>query len=126
MSHEFDAASILAEHGVECVMDVSDGLSGDAGHIAKASHVTIEFNLDPSNLDRDLVDFCEKHYHIPEEMILAGGEDYELLFTCQPEIFQKIKSALPEAFQVGRCIPFNNEYLVNLPSEISSFQHGKR
>jgi thiamine-monophosphate kinase len=106
-------------------MDISDGLSGDAGHIAKASHVTIEFDLNPSNLNTDLVDFCKKYNHTPEDIILAGGEDYELLFTCQPEIFRKIKLALPEAFQVGRCIAFDNDYLTNLPSGISSYQHGK-
>ena len=121
----FDAAEILMENRIECVMDVSDGLSGDATHIAEASHVTVEFDLDPVYFDPDLVSFCRQYEYTPEEMILGGGEDYELLFTCKPEIFQKIKSKLPEAHQVGRCVPFNNSHLSNLPKGISSFQHGK-
>jgi thiamine-monophosphate kinase len=121
----FDAAEILFGHQVECVMDVSDGLGGDAGHIAGASQITIEFNLDPHTFDPDLVSFCRQYGHTPEEMMLGGGEDYELLFTCRPEIFQKVKSELPESYPVGCCAPFKNSYLSNLPKGVSSFQHGK-
>ena len=121
----FDAAEILFQHEVKCLMDVSDGLSGDARHIAEASLVTIEFDLDPNTFDPDLVSFCRQYGYTLEEMILGGGEDYELLFTCKPEIFQKVKSELPESHQVGRCAPFKNSYLSNLPKGISSFQHGR-
>jgi len=121
----FDAAEILFQHEVKCVMDVSDGLSGDARHIAEASQVTIEFDLDPRTFHADLVSFCKQNNYTPEEMILGGGEDYELLFTCPPEVFQKIKPKLPEAYQVGRCTPFKSSHLANLPKGIASFQHGK-
>ena len=121
----FDASEILAQHQVACVIDVSDGLAGDAGHIAKASQITIEFALDPGAFDPDLVSFCRRLGINPEEMILGGGEDYELLFSCKPEIFKKIKSKIPEAHQVGRCLPFNNSHLANLPDSVSSFQHGR-
>ena len=121
----FDAADILAQNSVLCVMDISDGLAGDAHHIAKASHLSIEFDLTSEHFDPELMAFCEKYRLSPEEMILAGGEDYELLFTCRPEIFQAIKAALPDVYQVGRCLPFKGQHLVNLPRGITSFQHGK-
>ena len=57
-------------------------------------------------------------------MVLAGGEDYELLFACSAEKFEKLKKTLPEAVRVGKCIPFKGRYLANLPSYVSSFQHG--
>lgn len=120
----FDAAEILAQHQVACVIDVSDGLAGDAGHIAKASQITVEFALDPGTFDPDLVSFCRQLGVDPEEMILGGGEDYELLFSCKPEIFKKIKAKISEAHQVGRCLPFNDSHLTNLPNGVSSFQHG--
>ena len=124
-SARFDAAGVLAEHRVACVMDVSDGLAGDAGHIARASGVTIEFDLDPKDFDPALISFCEKYRLAPNEAVLAGGEDYELLFTCRPEIFEAVKKAFPDAIQVGRCLPFNGVHLANLPPDIFSFQHGK-
>ena len=121
----FDAADILAEQRVACVIDVSDGLAGDAGHIAEASRITIEFLLDSSMFDPNLVSFCRQHGYNPEEIVLGGGEDYELLFSCKPETFQKIKSEIPQAHQVGRCVPFNHSFLSNLPNGVTSFQHGK-
>ncbi|MBW1847842.1 MAG: thiamine-phosphate kinase [Deltaproteobacteria bacterium] len=121
----FDASRVLAENGVKCVIDISDGLSGDAHHIAKASGISIEFNLNTTDFDPDLVLFCKKYNLEPQNLILAGGEDYELLFTCQPSVFEKIKKDLPSVIQVGHCLPFNKTHLLNLPSDVSSFQHGK-
>jgi thiamin-phosphate kinase len=121
----FDAAKILSQHSVVCVTDISDGLIGDAGHIAEASGISIAFDLTSCVFDPALLSYCEK-YHLPaEEMVLAGGEDYELLFTCLPETFSRIRADLPGVFQVGNCMPFNGTLLINVPPGISSFQHGK-
>ncbi|MBW1842082.1 MAG: thiamine-phosphate kinase [Deltaproteobacteria bacterium] len=125
-SARFDAAAVLAENRVTCVMDISDGLAGDAGHLAAASRISIEFDLTSCAFDSELMSYCEKYQEVPEEMVLSGGEDYELLFACPPEVFERIKKALPDAYPVGRCLSFTGEYLVNLPSNISSFQHGQR
>jgi thiamin-phosphate kinase len=125
-SARFDAAEILASHQVACAMDISDGLAGDAGHIARASTVTIEFDLEPSLFDPDLVSFCEKHALDAEREILQGGEDYELLFTCRPEVFEKIRRRLPEACRVGRCLPYDGNSFSKLPEDIRSFQHGEK
>ena len=125
-SARFDAAKILAKNRVKCVTDISDGLAGDAKHIAEASKIAVEFKLKSFCFEPALTLFCKKYNLVPEEMVLAGGEDYELLFTCMPDKFEDIKRELPAAFKVGRCIRFNGKHLVNLPSGISSFQHGKK
>jgi thiamine-monophosphate kinase len=123
-SARFDAAKVLAENEVACAMDISDGLAGDAVHIARASHVTIEFDLKPRYFDPDLVSFCKKYALNPETVVLEGGEDYQLLFACPPEVFDSIRGQLPEAFPLGRCHAHNGNYLANLPLNIRSFQHG--
>jgi thiamine-monophosphate kinase len=125
-SARFDAARILAENQIGCVIDVSDGLAGDAKRIAEASEVSIEFDLRSSMFHPALVSFCEKYHLNPEEMILAGGEDYELLFTCPDDVFQSVKKKLPEAYRIGRCLEFQGTHMINLPENISSFQHGKK
>jgi len=122
----FDAARILAGHQVPCVIDISDGLAGDAGHIAAASQLSIEFDLTTCLKDPDLVAYCTRNNITPEEMILAGGEDYELLFGCPPEVFARIQKDLPSASPVGRCLAFTGKHLLNLPPGIASFQHGNR
>ncbi|MBT7085972.1 MAG: thiamine-phosphate kinase [Desulfobacterales bacterium] len=120
----FDAAFILAEHNVLCVMDISDGLAGDAEHIAKASEVSIKFSPEKFIINQDLASYCLKYNLSPVELIFKGGEDYELLFTCSQDTFTKINKKIPASFQVGSCTPFSGKYLSNLPSGISSFQHG--
>jgi thiamine-monophosphate kinase len=125
-SARFDAAKVLAKNRVPCVIDVSDGLAGDAKQIAKASNISITFDLGPEMFHPAIVSFCEKYDLSPEEMILTGGEDYELLFACPEDVFGNVKKELPGAYAVGRCLEFQGRYLVNLPENISSFQHGKR
>ncbi len=123
-SARFDAAGVLAENRVRCVMDVSDGLAGDARHLAKASHITIAFDLNPRHVDSQLISFCKKYALDPQAVILEGGEDYELLFACPPAVFDSVRKTLPAAFPVGRCHAFNGNYLTDLPADIHSFQHG--
>lgn len=125
-SARFDAARILAENQIDCVIDISDGLAGDAKRIAEASEVSIEFDLRAIPFHSSLVAFCEKYRLKPEDMVLAGGEDYELLFACPDNVFENVKKKLPEVYCIGRCLEFQGTYMVNIPESISSFQHGKR
>ncbi len=124
-SARFDAADVLAAHRVNCVIDISDGLAGDANHIAAASGLTVEFDLHKETFHPALLEFCRQYDRVPEEMILTGGEDYELLVACPPETFNRIQKDLPEAHLVGRCLEFNGRHLENLPQGIRSYQHGK-
>jgi thiamine-monophosphate kinase len=64
-------------------MDVSDGLLGDLGKLARASNVAASLHLDrlpiaPVLAARHDRDRCERY-------VLHGGDDYELLFTLPAE-----------------------------------------
>jgi thiamine-monophosphate kinase len=122
----FDAAKVLVNHGVRCVIDISDGLKGDALHLAEASNVTIELSIDRKDIDPDLTAFCGKYRLKPEDMAIAGGEDYELLFSCSQDVYEKLKKDFPDAYPVGQCLPFTGKHILSPPSELSSFQHGSK
>lgn len=122
----FDAARRLATHGVKCVMDISDGLAGDAKHIADASRISIEFDPAGFQIDPALLAYCGKYGLDPLVLMLSGGEDYELLFACKLEIFEQLRKHLPEAFCVGRCLSYTGEPIINLPEGVFSFQHGEK
>jgi thiamine-monophosphate kinase len=78
-------------------IDVSDGLLGDLGHILKASKVGAEIDLETI----DSIALCA--VSVPaigqfdsiflREMVLAGGDDYELVFTAPPAQREAIKAA---------------------------------
>ena len=65
--------------------DISDGLLGDLGHILQASQVGAEIE---TLLALPLL-ACAPHLNLPLaqqlELILSGGDDYELVFTAPPQ-----------------------------------------
>jgi thiamine-monophosphate kinase len=64
-------------------LDVSDGLAGDAAHLARASavRVVIEGAALLKGLGREMVDAARRSGCEPLELALHGGEDYALLAT---------------------------------------------
>jgi len=75
-------ARLLAAGGaITSMIDVSDGLMADLGHIADASNVGFELNAWRAPFDPSLPELAAKVGANPVDIILAGGEDYELAFT---------------------------------------------
>lgn len=65
-------------------IDVSDGLSGDLRHVCEESQVGAEVELDKLPISPACRKYADKHNMDPSVLALAGGEDYELLFTVAP------------------------------------------
>jgi thiamine-monophosphate kinase len=72
----------LSIHGwATAAIDVSDGLSGDLRHICEESHVGADINLSALPLSPACQAYAKSTGQNPITLALAGGEDYELLFT---------------------------------------------
>jgi thiamine-monophosphate kinase len=65
-------------------IDLSDGLLRDLGHVARASGVAAHVEVERLPLARGLAGAAARLGVDPLEFALAGGEDYELLFTAGP------------------------------------------
>lgn len=63
-------------------IDVSDGLLADLGHMLTASGVGATVEVD--NIPRSVPFELAVPAHLHRDLQLAGGDDYELLFTCAP------------------------------------------
>ena len=73
------------------MLDISDGLSSELIHLAKASGVGVQIYEDKIPLDAQTITTCEELNLNPVTSALNGGEDYELLFTLPTEHFERIK-----------------------------------
>lgn len=62
------------------VIDVSDGLLADLGHILEQSGVSAE--LDEALLPRASFEAAPRDGKLARQCLLAGGDDYELIFTA--------------------------------------------
>lgn len=72
------------ERLAHAAIDVSDGLSGDIQHICQASQVGVELWSSHLPLSRQCQTYAATQHHSSIDFALAGGEDYELLFTVAP------------------------------------------
>jgi len=76
--------ALLREGLAASALDVSDGLAADLGHLLDASGVSAEIELAAvpvSTAARQALDLLAA----PAELLLSGGDDYELLFAAAPD-----------------------------------------
>jgi thiamine-monophosphate kinase len=85
------------------MMDISDGLASELHHICSQSGVGayIEESGIPINPDSQMM--ALKFQLDPVTCALSGGEDYELLFTINPNDIEKIKY-LPDIYIAGEIV----------------------
>ena len=69
------------------MIDVSDGLAQDLGHILKASKVGAQIQLDALPISEALYSLTQQQQW---QFALAGGDDYELCFTISAQNYQKL------------------------------------
>ena len=92
----------LALRGVaSSAIDLSDGLLGDLGHILQRSGAGAQVQVEM--LPRSAV-LAAQDAALQRTCVLAGGDDYELVFTAPPERRHKVLAAAQRAgLTVTRC-----------------------
>ena len=80
-----EGLQLAATPGVHAMMDISDGIGSDLGHILEASGCGARIDVAALPLSPALQRVCARQGWDAAALAIGGGEDYELLFTCTPE-----------------------------------------
>jgi thiamine-monophosphate kinase len=91
-------------------LDLSDGLTGDLGHILAASACAATIRLAALPLDPAVAALLDgPHRALALDCALAGGDDYELCFTAPPGQRQAVEAAARDGgvacTRIGRIAP---------------------
>lgn len=81
---DYAAGPAAAEAGATAMIDVSDGLLADLGHIAESSKVGIDVRTGQLGVSRRLVEVGSALGADPLQWVLTGGEDHALAATFPP------------------------------------------
>ena len=114
-------------------IDLSDGLSGDLRHLCAESGVGVVIELAALPISAACRQYAASVHQDPRTIALAGGEDYELLFTVparQRDRFERASARQhSQVTRVGRMTPAKEGLRMTLPDgrqrplPFSSYEH---
>ncbi|SCL20279.1 thiamine-phosphate kinase [Micromonospora inyonensis] len=82
----YPAGPYAARLGATAMIDVSDGLLADLGHVARASGVAVDVRRDAFEVPRQMADAAQALGVDPYTWILGGGDDHALAATFPPAV----------------------------------------
>ncbi len=92
-----EGRSLAGSRGVTAMIDLSDGLASDVGHLCQASNVGVRIWAETLPVDAATSLAARASGSDQLAWALHGGEDYELCFTAPPGKVKQLSQAVLEA-----------------------------
>jgi thiamine-monophosphate kinase len=114
-------SAVMAQSGrVTAMIDISDGLSSDVGHICEQSGVGVRLWVDALPISSAVRRVAELTGTPWWQLALAGGEDFELCFTAPPDAVGALTAAVRQetgtpVTVIGEVLPAEHGRLLVLP-----------
>jgi thiamine-monophosphate kinase len=111
------------EEAVDAIslMDVSDGLLRDIPRLLGGRGAALDFSL--RLIPEEVLSAAKLMQVEATEIFLRGGEDYALLGRCKPDLWPRVKEALPGALLLGEVCAEPGIFLRGTPYLKSGFDH---
>jgi thiamine-monophosphate kinase len=87
---------LAKSHYVTAMIDISDGVASEIHHICLQSKTGAQIYMKDIPLSPNVLSVADTVGKNPYDFALFGGEDYELLLTCQSDKFQILQGLLRE------------------------------
>jgi thiamine-monophosphate kinase len=102
---------------VNAMIDLSDGLLIDLNRVLTASKKGARLVYENLPVTPDMKKICRENGWNEYEIVLAGGEDYVLLFTVSRENLVKLEKENPGYYIIGE--------IIDTPGRLEVVHHGK-
>ena len=124
-----EGLALAASGTVTASIDSSDGLAWSLHELSKASHVG--FLVEKLPAAREAAEFAEIHKLNLTELCLYGGEEYELVLTVKPELWDKALNTVRKVggnlIRIGKTIEERSMQLKTeegvIPIEARGWEH---
>jgi thiamine-monophosphate kinase len=115
-----ESAVIARSAQATAMLDVSDGLSSDVGHICDQSGVGVRIWADALPVSLAVRRMAELTGTPWWQLALAGGEDFELCFTTSPDVAEELSATVLQktgtpVTEVGEILPVEQGRRLVLP-----------
>ncbi|MBV9469690.1 MAG: hypothetical protein JOZ57_10655, partial [Abitibacteriaceae bacterium] len=102
---------------VTAALDISDGLAGDAAHMAECSLVSLEIEVAQLPISPSCQETAAIMGVSALDWALRGGEDYELLLCVPSHLAHDVQERITKATGtqvtvIGRCVPRTSDAVI--------------
>ena len=120
----------LAAHDeVHAMIDISDGLVQDAGHLARINRLGINLLTENLKPHPTLSKYCRENNLDAKELMLTGGEDFELAFAVDASRHKELFSLFNQEIRTPLRVvgEFTHDWqgvrIDGQPTELAGFEH---